>query len=42
MSARAENLGAALDIESKPGHGTSVIVRLRMADWSIGRGRTPL
>jgi signal transduction histidine kinase len=42
MSARAKNLGAALDIESKPGHGTSVIVRLRMADWSIGRGRNPL
>jgi predicted ATPase/signal transduction histidine kinase len=32
MRARAKNLGAALDIESKPGHGTSVIVRLRLAD----------
>jgi predicted ATPase/signal transduction histidine kinase len=32
MSARAKNLGAVLDIESKPGHGTSVIVRLRLAD----------
>jgi predicted ATPase/signal transduction histidine kinase len=42
MSARAKNLGATLDIESKPGHGTSVIVRLRMADSSIGRGCTPL
>jgi signal transduction histidine kinase len=28
MRARAKNLGAALDIRSKPGHGTSVIVRL--------------
>jgi signal transduction histidine kinase len=42
MRERAKNLGAALHIQSKPGHGTSVIVRLRMADWSIGRGRTPL
>jgi predicted ATPase/signal transduction histidine kinase len=32
MRARAENLGAVLDVESKPGHGTSVIVRLRLAD----------
>jgi signal transduction histidine kinase len=32
MSARAKNLGAALDVESKPGHGTSVIVRLQLAD----------
>jgi predicted ATPase/signal transduction histidine kinase len=32
MSARAKNLGAALDIASKPGHGTSVIVRLPLAD----------
>jgi predicted ATPase/signal transduction histidine kinase len=30
MRARAKNLGAALDIQSKPGHGTSVIVRLRI------------
>jgi signal transduction histidine kinase len=42
MRERAKNLGAALHIQSKLGHGTSVIVRLRMADWSIGRGRTPL
>jgi signal transduction histidine kinase len=42
MRERAKNLGAALDIQSKLGHGTSVIVRLRMADWSIGRGRAPL
>jgi two-component system, NarL family, sensor kinase len=28
MRARAKNLGATLDIRSKPGHGTSVIVRL--------------
>jgi len=41
MRERAKNLGAALHIQSKLGHGTSVIVRLRMADWSIGRGRTP-
>ena len=32
MRERAKNLGAALDIQSKVGHGTSVIVRLRMAD----------
>jgi signal transduction histidine kinase len=32
MRERAKNLGAALDIQSKLGHGTSVIVRLRMAD----------
>jgi len=32
MSARAKNLGAALDVESKLGHGTSVIVRLQLAD----------
>ena len=42
MRERAKNLGAALHIQSKLGHGTSVIVRLRMADWSIGRGSTPL
>jgi signal transduction histidine kinase len=30
MRARAENLGAALDIQSKPGHGTSIVVRLRL------------
>ena len=32
MRARAKNLGATLDVESKPGHGTSVIVRLPLAD----------
>jgi signal transduction histidine kinase len=32
MRARAKNLGATLDIRSKPGHGTSVIVRLRRAN----------
>jgi predicted ATPase/signal transduction histidine kinase len=32
MRERAKNLGAAFDIQSKVGHGTSVIVRLRMAD----------
>jgi signal transduction histidine kinase len=32
MRERAKNLGAALDTQSKLGHGTSVIVRLRMAD----------
>ena len=32
MRARAKNLGASLDIESKPGRGTSVIVRLQLAD----------
>jgi signal transduction histidine kinase len=32
MRARAKNLGATLDIRSKHGHGTSVIVRLRQAD----------
>jgi two-component system NarL family sensor kinase len=42
MRERAKNLGGALHIQSKLGHGTSVIVRLRMVDWSIGRGRTPL
>jgi nitrate/nitrite-specific signal transduction histidine kinase len=30
MRERAKNLGAALDIQSKPGHGTTVIVRLRV------------
>jgi signal transduction histidine kinase len=30
MRARAKNLGAVLDIRSKPSHGTSVIVRLRI------------
>jgi signal transduction histidine kinase len=30
MRARAKNLGATLDIRSKPGRGTSVIVRLRI------------
>jgi LytS/YehU family sensor histidine kinase len=42
MSARAKNLGAALDIESKPGHGTSVIVRLRLADLPEARPHPPL
>jgi signal transduction histidine kinase len=32
MRARAKNLGATLEIRSKPGQGTSVIVRLRRAD----------
>jgi signal transduction histidine kinase len=31
MRARAKNLGARLDIQSKPGHGTSVIVRLPLS-----------
>ena len=30
MRARAKSLGAALGIRSRPGHGTSVIVRLRI------------
>jgi signal transduction histidine kinase len=30
MRARAKSLGAALDIRSRPGYGTSVIVRLRI------------
>jgi signal transduction histidine kinase len=30
MRERAKNLGATLDIQSRPGHGTSVIVRLRI------------
>ncbi len=32
MRARAKNLGATLEVRSKPGQGTSVIVRLRLAD----------
>jgi signal transduction histidine kinase len=32
MRARAKSLGATLEIRSKPGQGTSVIVRLRRAD----------
>jgi len=32
MRARAKNLGATLDLRSNPGRGTSVIVRLRLAD----------
>jgi predicted ATPase/signal transduction histidine kinase len=32
MRARAKNLGATLEVRSNPGHGTSVIVRLRQAD----------
>jgi signal transduction histidine kinase len=32
MRERAKNLGATLDIQSNLGRGTSVIVRLRMAD----------
>jgi signal transduction histidine kinase len=31
MRARAKSLGATLEIQSKPDHGTSVIVRLRIA-----------
>jgi signal transduction histidine kinase len=34
MRARAKNLGATLEVQSKPGQGTSVIVRLRLADSS--------
>jgi predicted ATPase/signal transduction histidine kinase len=32
MRARAKNIGATLEVQSKPGQGTSVIVRLRSAD----------
>jgi signal transduction histidine kinase len=32
MRERAKNLGATLDVQSKRGRGTSVIVRLRLAD----------
>jgi signal transduction histidine kinase len=42
MRQRAKNLGAASLIQSKPDKGTSVIVRLRMADWSLGSGHAPL
>ena len=41
MRARAKNLGATLEIRSKPGQGTSVIVRLRRPDsmhLSLGIG----
>jgi signal transduction histidine kinase len=31
MRERAKNLGGVLDVQSKLGHGTSVIVRVRMA-----------
>jgi predicted ATPase/signal transduction histidine kinase len=32
MRARAKNLGGTLEVQSKPSQGTSVIVRLRLAD----------
>jgi signal transduction histidine kinase len=39
MRARAKNLGATLEVQSKPGQGTSVIVRLRLADSPEARPR---